>query len=91
MRPTPTGTLDVSATEDGTNGTGVSEIAYPSATLQRPSNNASCHCNPWHLDGNHTTKQCYQLMRALKSTPEPPHPHDKKGKKKHDDGNGDFQ
>jgi hypothetical protein len=46
---------------------------------------------PWHLDDNHTTEQCYQLRRALKSTTEPPHPHDKKGKKKHDDGNGDFQ
>jgi hypothetical protein len=46
---------------------------------------------PWHLDGNHTTKQCYQLKRVLKSTPEPPHPHDKKGKKKHDDDNADFQ
>jgi hypothetical protein len=46
---------------------------------------------PWHLDGNHTTEQCYQLRRALKSTPEPPHPHDKKGKKKNNDGNGDFQ
>jgi hypothetical protein len=46
---------------------------------------------PWHVDGNHTTEQCYRLRRALKSTPEPPHPHDKKGKKKHDDGNGDFQ
>jgi hypothetical protein len=46
---------------------------------------------PWHLDGNHTTEQCYQLRRALKNTPEPPHPHDKKGKKKHDDGNADFQ
>jgi hypothetical protein len=46
---------------------------------------------PWHLDGNHTTEQWYQLRRALKSTPEPPHPHDKKGKKKHDDSNGDFQ
>jgi hypothetical protein len=45
----------------------------------------------WHMDGNHTTKQCYQLRRALKSTPEPLHPHDKKGKKKHDDGNADFQ
>jgi hypothetical protein len=42
---------------------------------------------PWHLDGNHTTEQCYQL----KSTPEPPHPHDKKGKKKNDGGNDDFQ
>jgi hypothetical protein len=21
---------------------------------------------PWHLDGNHTTEQCYQLQRALK-------------------------
>jgi hypothetical protein len=46
---------------------------------------------PWHLDGNHTTEQCYQLRRALKSTPEPPHPHDKKGKKKNDGDNGEFQ
>jgi hypothetical protein len=46
---------------------------------------------PWHLDGNHTIERCYQLRRALKGTPEPPHPHDKKGKKKNDEGNGDFQ
>jgi hypothetical protein len=46
---------------------------------------------PWHLDGNHTTKQCYQLWRPLKDTPEPRHPHDKKGKKKADEGNSDFQ
>jgi hypothetical protein len=46
---------------------------------------------PWHLDGNHTTEQCYQLHRALKDTPEPWHPHDKKGKKKTDERNGDFQ
>jgi hypothetical protein len=39
---------------------------------------------PWHLDGNHTTEQCYQLRRALKDTPEPRYPHDKKG-------NDDFQ
>jgi hypothetical protein len=45
----------------------------------------------WHLDGNHTTEQCYQLRRALKDTPEPRHPHDKKGNKKADEGNGDFQ
>jgi hypothetical protein len=45
----------------------------------------------WHLDGNHTTEQCYQLRRALKDTLEPRHPHDKKGKKKTDKGNGDFQ
>jgi hypothetical protein len=44
----------------------------------------------WHLDDNHTTEQCYQLRRALKDTPEPRHPHDKKGKKKNDGGNGDF-
>jgi hypothetical protein len=25
----------------------------------------------WHLEGNHTTEQCYQLQRALKDTPEP--------------------
>jgi hypothetical protein len=46
---------------------------------------------PWHLDDNHTTEQCYQLRRALKDTPEPRHPHDKKGKKKTDQGNDDFQ
>jgi hypothetical protein len=46
---------------------------------------------PWHLDDNHTTEQCYQLRRALKDTPEPWHPHDKKGKKKTDEGNDDFQ
>jgi hypothetical protein len=46
---------------------------------------------PWHLDGNHTTEQCYQLRRALKDTPEPRHPHDKKSKKKTDEGNADFQ
>jgi hypothetical protein len=45
----------------------------------------------WHLDGNHTTKQCYQLRRALNDTLEPGHPHDKKGKKKADEGNNDFQ
>jgi hypothetical protein len=37
---------------------------------------------PRHLEGNHTTEQCYQLRRALKDTPDPWPPHDKKGKKK---------
>jgi hypothetical protein len=46
---------------------------------------------PWHLEGNHTTEQCYQLRRALKDSPDPWPPHDKKGKKKVDEGNGDFQ
>jgi hypothetical protein len=46
---------------------------------------------PWHLDGNHTTEQCYQLRRALKDTPEPRHPYNKKGKKKANKGNSDFQ
>jgi hypothetical protein len=46
---------------------------------------------PWHLEGNHTTEQCYQLQRALKDSPDPRPPHDKKGKKKADEGNGDFQ
>jgi hypothetical protein len=44
----------------------------------------------WHLEGNHTTEQCYQLWRALKDTPDPRPPHDKKGKKKAE-GNSDFQ
>jgi hypothetical protein len=42
---------------------------------------------PWHLDGNHTTEQCYQLRRALKDTPDPWPPHEKDGKKKVDEGN----
>jgi hypothetical protein len=46
---------------------------------------------PWHLEGNHTTEQCYQLRRALKDSPDPRPPHDKKGKKKADEGNGNFQ
>jgi hypothetical protein len=47
-----------------------------------------CTC---HLDGNHTIKQCYQPRRALKDTTDSPPPHDKKGKKKVDEGNRDFQ
>jgi hypothetical protein len=46
---------------------------------------------PWHLEGNHTTEKCYQLWRALKDTPDPQPPHDKKGKKKFDEGNDDLQ
>jgi hypothetical protein len=72
------------------------------ATIQRPTKENSKKNSggfkdllkkkcPWHLDGNHTTEQCYQLRRALKSTPEPPDPHHKKGKKKNDGDNGDFQ
>jgi hypothetical protein len=72
------------------------------AAIQRPANENSKknsggfkdllkeNC-PWHLNGKHTTEQCYQLRHALKSTPEPPHPHDKKGKKKNDGDNNDFQ
>jgi hypothetical protein len=46
---------------------------------------------PWHLDGNHTTEQCYQLQRALKDNPDSRPPHDRKGKKKVDEGNDNFQ
>jgi hypothetical protein len=46
MRPTPTRTLDVSETEDGTNDVGVSETAYPSATLRRPSNKSRAGYTP---------------------------------------------
>jgi hypothetical protein len=72
------------------------------AAIQRPANENSKKTSggfkdllkekcPWHLDGNHTIEQCYQLRRALKDTPEPRHPHNKKGKKKTDEGNDDFQ
>jgi hypothetical protein len=44
----------------------------------------------WHLEGNHTTEKCYQLQRALKETPDPRPPHDKKGMNKADEGNNDF-
>jgi hypothetical protein len=46
---------------------------------------------PWHLEGNHTPEKCYQLWRALKDSPDPRPPHDKKGKKKANEGNDDFQ
>jgi hypothetical protein len=46
---------------------------------------------PWHQEGNHTTEQCYQLRRALKDTPDPRPPYDKKGKKKADEDNDNFQ
>jgi hypothetical protein len=36
----------------------------------------------WHLNGNHTTEQCYQLRHALKGTPEPPHPHEKRARRR---------
>jgi hypothetical protein len=36
----------------------------------------------WHLDGNHTTEQCYQLRRALKDTPEPRHPPTRKARRR---------
>jgi hypothetical protein len=45
----------------------------------------------WNLEGNHTTEQFYQLRRALKDSPDPRNTHDKTGKKKADEGNGDFQ
>jgi hypothetical protein len=45
----------------------------------------------WHLEGNHTIEQCYQPRRAIKDSPDPRHPHDKKGKKKSNEGNNDFQ
>jgi hypothetical protein len=35
--------------------------------------------SPWHPDKNHTTKQCFQLRRALKETPNSYNPHDHKG------------
>jgi hypothetical protein len=72
------------------------------ATIQRPAKDNSKKTfggfkdllkekSPWHLEGNHTTEQCYQLRRALKNTLDPRPPHDKKGKKKADEDNDDFQ
>jgi hypothetical protein len=72
------------------------------ATIQRPAKDNSKKTSggfkdllkekcPWHLEGNHSTEQCYKLRRALKDSPDPQPPHDKKGKKKAEEGNGDFQ
>jgi hypothetical protein len=72
------------------------------AAIQRPAKDNSKNTSggfkdllkeecPWNLYGNHTTEQCYQLWQALKDTPEPRHPDDKKGKKKADKCNCDFQ
>jgi hypothetical protein len=63
------------------------------ATIQRPAKDNSKKTSggfkdllkekcPWHLEGNHSTEQCYKLRRALKDSPDPQPPHDKKGKKK---------
>jgi hypothetical protein len=46
MRPTPTGMPDVSVTEGGTNGAGVSEITSPSATSQKPSSKSRAGYTP---------------------------------------------
>jgi hypothetical protein len=48
MRPTPTGTLDVNATESGTNGADVSASPLPSETSQKPS--TKCLYFPFCLD-----------------------------------------
>jgi hypothetical protein len=51
------------------------------AAIQRPAkdNSKKTSCGfkdllkekcPWHLEGNHTIEQCYQLRRALKDTPD---------------------
>jgi hypothetical protein len=37
---------------------------------------------PWHLEGNHTTEQCYQLRQALKDTPDPRPPQTRRARKK---------
>jgi hypothetical protein len=37
---------------------------------------------PWHLEGNHTTVQCYQLRRALKHTPEPRQERQEEGRRR---------
>jgi hypothetical protein len=59
MKPTPIGTLDVSVTEGATNGAGVCETTFPSATSQKllkpskaeytlPPSNASCRSQRSH-------------------------------------------
>jgi hypothetical protein len=45
-RPTPTGTLDVNATESGTNGANVSASPFPSETSQKHSTKSRAGCTP---------------------------------------------
>ena len=43
---------------------------------------------PYHPTSKHSTDECLQLRNAQKNIPEPPHPKDRKGKEKDEDGNG---
>jgi hypothetical protein len=45
-RPTPTGTLDVNATESGTNGADVSTSPFPSGTSRKRSTKSRAGCTP---------------------------------------------
>jgi hypothetical protein len=67
-----TGTLYVSATEGGTNGVGVSEIAYPSATLQRRSNKSRVGYTPPPSNASCRSQRSHARLRGYtleKSSP----------------------
>jgi hypothetical protein len=71
-RPTPAGTLDVSATEDGTNGASVSGTAYPSATSLRPSNKSRAEYTPPLSNASCRSQQSHTKLRGYaleKSSP----------------------
>jgi hypothetical protein len=72
MRTTPTGTLDVSEIEGGTNGAGISEIAYPSATLERPSNKSRAEYTPPPSNASCRSQRSHARLRGYaleKSSP----------------------
>jgi hypothetical protein len=64
MRPTQTGTLDVSVTESGTNGAGVSETTSPSATLQKPSNKSRTGYTPPQSNASCRSQRSHAKLRG---------------------------
>jgi hypothetical protein len=65
-------TLDVSATEDGTNGAGVSGTAYPSATSRRPSNKSRAGYTPPLSNASCRSQRSHAKLRGYaleKSSP----------------------
>jgi hypothetical protein len=71
-RPTPTGMLDVSVTESGTNGAGVSETTSPSATSQKPSSKSRVGYTPPRSNASCRSQRSHAKLRGYvleKSSP----------------------
>jgi hypothetical protein len=64
MRPTPTGTLDVSVTENGTNGASVSETTSRSAASQIPSNKSRAGYTPARSNASCRSQRSHAKLRG---------------------------